>query len=130
MDKTIATLDAGEKQCPPELLRALEGWWYPAIPIHPLKKRKRYIHYNINESVIVDMHTVPADNPAIQKLTKKNPQSFLFFLSQDPFHSHFEEALGSQTFACTHRPIDPEEVICHVNAINTLNAKSDNPPGV
>jgi len=87
MKKIIPVLDTDKKQCR-ELCDILEERQYRDIPMHYLERMESDVHDNSYEAVIMDIDTVPVNNQIIKRLKKKNPNSFLFFLSKERCHPH------------------------------------------
>ncbi len=118
MEKSVAILDADEKQCS-KLCSRLKERQFLAAPIHSLHDLKKHLKSSRCNTVIIDIDTVPIDNYSFKNLTSENPAVYFFCMSKEHFHPELQDIIGRCIYACLSKPLDLGElfywleVVCH-----------------
>lgn len=116
MGKSVAILDADEKQCS-ELCLQLKERQFLAAPIHSLPDLKRHLQSSACKTVIIDIDTVHIDNYSVKTLTAENPGVCFFCMSKDRFHPDLKDIIGGYIYACINKPVDLEELFYWLEAV-------------
>ncbi len=66
---------------------------------------------NTIAAVIIDIDDTPQDNRVFRRFKQDNPNIVLLAVSSRPFHPELKESMEKYIFACTSKPVDPDEIL-------------------
>lgn len=116
MEKSVAILDADEKQCS-RLCLQLNARQFLAAPIHSLYDLKKHLKSSTCSTVIIDIDTVRIDNYSFKNLTSENSAVYFFCMSKDHFHPELKDIIGSRIYACIRKQLDLGELFYWLDCV-------------
>ena len=114
--KGILVLD-GNVQSSQKLCDILKSQHHSSAAIQFLSELEPRIAKENLIAVIIDIDSVPVDNPTIRNLALKYPGVRFLCTSKDRFHPELKDAICYHIYACLNKPVDPDELLYWIKSI-------------